>query len=69
MTGCTTLIFARRLSTVMHADESLVLDGGRIVQQATHADLIARGHVSARLPTHQQVGVHGLEQGLAAVRS
>jgi ATP-binding cassette subfamily B protein len=36
----TTIIIAHRLSTLMHADQIAVLDGGRIVQLGTHAQLI-----------------------------
>ena len=42
MQGRTTFIIAHRLATVQHADRILVLDGGRIVQQGTHAQLFAR---------------------------
>jgi ATP-binding cassette subfamily B protein len=39
--GRTTLIIAHRLSTVIHADKIVVLDGGRVVEQGTHAGLLA----------------------------
>ncbi len=46
MVGRTTLVIAHRLSTVRHVDRLLVFDGGRIVEQGTHAELLARvdGH-------------------------
>jgi ATP-binding cassette, subfamily B, bacterial len=47
--GRTTIVIAHRLSTVRHADEIAVLDGGRVVERGRHADLIARGGVYAGL--------------------
>jgi len=54
MEGHTTLVIAHRLSTVVNADEILVMDGGRIVERGQHAQLLARGGVYARLFARQQ---------------
>jgi ABC-type transport system involved in Fe-S cluster assembly fused permease/ATPase subunit len=52
--GHTTLVIAHRLSTVMDADQILVLDHGRIVERGTHRELIERGGAYFQMWTLQQ---------------
>jgi ATP-binding cassette subfamily B protein len=49
----TTLVVAHRLATVQQADRILVLDHGNLVEQGTHAELVAKGGVYARLAALQ----------------
>jgi ATP-binding cassette subfamily C protein CydCD len=53
MEGRTTLIFAHRLSSVIGADRILVLDGGRIVESGSHAELMVRAGTYHRLMAAQ----------------
>lgn len=50
----TTLVIAHRLSSIVAADEILVLDGGRIVERGSHAGLLRRDGLYARLWRLQQ---------------
>ena len=52
--GRTTIVIAHRLSTVMNADEILVMDQGRIIERGRHADLLARGGQYAQMWALQQ---------------
>ncbi|PWC69566.1 metal ABC transporter permease [Azospirillum sp. TSH7] len=52
--GRTTLVIAHRLSTVIDADEILVLEAGRVIERGHHADLLAARGAYAALWTRQQ---------------
>lgn len=49
MTERTTLVIAHRLATVLRADRIVVMDDGRVVEEGTHAQLVAQGGLYARL--------------------
>ena len=52
--GRTVVVVASRVSTVRDADRILVLDAGRLIEQGTHAELVARGGLYARLAHDQE---------------
>jgi ATP-binding cassette subfamily B protein len=55
MNACTSFIISHRVSAVMHADQILVLEDGRIVERGKHADLISAGGTYARLLRRQML--------------
>jgi ATP-binding cassette subfamily B protein/subfamily B ATP-binding cassette protein MsbA len=57
MVGRTTFIIAHRLSTVRRADQIVVVDKGRLVEQGTHADLVKREGLYAQLYRIQTRGL------------
>jgi len=52
LAGRTALVIAHRLSTVVNADEILVLDHGRLVERGRHSELVAAGGLYADLYRH-----------------
>jgi len=66
--GRTTLIIAHRLSTILRADTIFVIDGGRVIEQGKHAELLAHDGLYASLYRQQFAGtgpVPGRAEGRA----
>jgi ATP-binding cassette subfamily B multidrug efflux pump len=61
----TVIAIAHRLSTIAAMDRLIVMDQGRIVEQGTHAELLARNGIYARLWRHQSGGFLGEENNEA----
>ena len=52
---CTRIVIAHRLSTIRHCDRILVIDGGKIAEDGTYEELIARNGLFAELVSRQQL--------------
>ena len=64
MQGKTVIAIAHRLSTIAAMDRLIVMDQGRILEQGTHAQLLAKNGIYARLWQHQSGGFLGEDQQL-----
>jgi ATP-binding cassette subfamily B multidrug efflux pump len=62
MEGKTVIAIAHRLSTIARMDRIVVLDGGHVAEQGTHADLLAKGGLYAKFWERQSGGFIGLEE-------
>lgn len=62
--GLTTIVISHRFSTVRHADRIVILDGGRISEDGSHAQLVAAGETYARLFSKQAMRYTESEEAL-----
>ena len=60
---CTRIVIAHRLSTIRECDRILVLDGGKIIEDGTYDELIARSGFFAELVSRQQLEESGTGAG------
>ena len=67
--GRTTLVIAHRLSTVTDADVIYVIEDGRVAEQGSHGELLARGGLYARLYAIQCADADGADDGMARARA
>ncbi|MGR3198673.1 MAG: ABC transporter ATP-binding protein, partial [Paracoccus sp. (in: a-proteobacteria)] len=66
MQGKTVIAIAHRLSTIAAMDRLVVMDRGRIVEQGSHAELLARGGIYARLWQRQSGGFLTADEAVPA---
>jgi ATP-binding cassette subfamily B protein len=64
MKGRTNFVIAHRLSTIRDADNILVMDNGRIVEQGRHKDLLAKGGFYAELYNSQFTGSYLIDEAI-----
>jgi ATP-binding cassette subfamily B protein len=62
MQSCATIFISHRLGTLLHADEIIFIDQGRIVERGTHESLIAKGGRYAELHILQNLSAENSEQ-------
>jgi ATP-binding cassette subfamily B multidrug efflux pump len=62
MQGKTVIAIAHRLSTIAAMDRIVVLDDGKVAEQGSHADLLAKGGLYARFWARQSGGFIGTEE-------
>jgi len=67
MKGKTVIAIAHRLSTIAAMDRLIVMDDGRIIEQGTHTELLAKNGLYARLWHHQSGGFLGEDRGVTEV--
>ncbi len=65
MKGRTSFVIAQRISTVMHADQILVLDKGRVAARGQHAELMESSEIYAEIYTSQLVSDVELDEEVA----
>ncbi|MNJ57198.1 Lipid A export ATP-binding/permease protein MsbA [compost metagenome] len=61
------IAIAHRLSTIAAMDRLIVMDDGRIIEQGTHAELLAKNGIYAQLWHHQSGGFLGEDRGVTEV--
>ncbi|MNH11466.1 Heterocyst differentiation ATP-binding protein HepA [compost metagenome] len=67
MEGKTVIAIAHRLSTIAAMDRLIVMDEGRIIEQGTHTELLAKNGIYAQLWHHQSGGFLGEDRGVTEV--
>jgi ATP-binding cassette subfamily B protein len=57
LAGRTSIVIAHRLSTVVHADQILVIENGRVIESGKHDELVAKGGLYFDLYQRQSLGL------------